>query len=64
MIMQATVCDAWIVERDFNSYLHLDERLGGDLLTAVDIHDFSQCIDACFLQEFKSKRLQYTWCNK
>ncbi|XP_074306084.1 uncharacterized protein LOC141641313 [Silene latifolia] len=55
---------AWMVGGDFNSLLHLNERIGGVEVTWYDITPMRQMVDQCELMELKSTGSFFTWNNK
>ncbi|XP_074297212.1 uncharacterized protein LOC141627913 [Silene latifolia] len=55
---------AWLVGGDFNSLMHLNERVGGTEVTWSDISPMRQMVDQCDLVELKSIGSFFTWNNK
>ncbi|XP_074278320.1 uncharacterized protein LOC141601913 [Silene latifolia] len=55
---------AWLVGGDFNSLMHLNERVGGSEVTWSDISPMRQMVDQCDLMELKSIGSFFTWNNK
>ncbi|XP_060183270.1 uncharacterized protein LOC132613259 [Lycium barbarum] len=49
---------------DFNSVLHVEDRIGGNQVTHTEIVDFEDCLDACGLVKMPSNGCNYTWTDK
>lgn len=56
--------DTWPVGRDFNSLLHIDDRIGGDNVSYNDLEDFRDCITTCSLRDLRYTGPKFTWSNK
>jgi len=41
----STYGETWLLVGDFNSMLHCDDRLGGNLITWSEVADFENCIE-------------------
>ncbi|KAH0692608.1 hypothetical protein KY285_019705 [Solanum tuberosum] len=53
----------WLVGGDFNTIVNESEKLGGLPVTQVETQDFTQCINACALNELKFRGSVFTWWN-
>ena len=47
--------DAWCILGDFNSVLHLGDRMGGTDIQDPEIRQFEGCIRACDIQEMQTR---------
>ncbi|KAJ8420991.1 hypothetical protein Cgig2_010630 [Carnegiea gigantea] len=59
-----TMEDAWCILGDFNSVLHLGDRIGGTDIQDAEVRQFEDCIRACDIQEMQSRRPYFSWTNK
>ncbi|XP_074288898.1 uncharacterized protein LOC141614042 [Silene latifolia] len=62
-LSRLVVMDPWIVLRDFNNVLHIDEKIGLPVRD-IEIIPFPNTIDNCGLQDMKCTGLFFTWNNK
>ncbi|XP_071723523.1 uncharacterized protein [Rutidosis leptorrhynchoides] len=53
----------WIVGRDFNELLQLDEKDGGSFRSSRQIEDFREATEFYGLRDLGFCGPQYTWCN-
>ncbi|XP_047263731.1 uncharacterized protein LOC124896240 [Capsicum annuum] len=56
-----TMKDPWIVLGDFNSILHLEDRIGENKVSYAEIEELQKCIDACKMMEMAGSGCKYTW---
>ncbi|XP_070013891.1 uncharacterized protein [Nicotiana sylvestris] len=61
---QAGCHKPWMVLRDFNPVLRMEDRIGGNQVTWVDVVDFHTYIRECELIEFPQLGNHYTWNDK
>ncbi|KAF9603379.1 hypothetical protein IFM89_035624 [Coptis chinensis] len=54
----------WLVLGDFNAYLSILEKCGGNRPTAAALNDFRDCISESQLMEIPNTGFVYTWWNK
>lgn len=54
----------WMVLGDFNSVLHLEDRIGRNPVTLFEVVDFSTCVEACGMNELPQYGNRYTWTDK
>ncbi|XP_060210448.1 uncharacterized protein LOC132637368 [Lycium barbarum] len=60
--MQSIAClKPWLLLGDFNSVLHMDDRLGGNPVTLPKVTDFQNCINTSGLLEVPHQGQKYTW---
>ncbi|XP_074277869.1 uncharacterized protein LOC141601480 [Silene latifolia] len=62
-LVRFVVVEPWIVLRDFNNVLHMDEKIGLPVKDTETI-PFQNTIDNCGLQDMKSTGSFFTWNNK
>ncbi|XP_074299347.1 uncharacterized protein LOC141630423 [Silene latifolia] len=55
---------AWMVCGDFNSLMHLDERVGGTTVSWNDVMPIRDMVAKCDLVELKTMGAFFTWNNK
>ncbi|XP_062080470.1 uncharacterized protein LOC133785236 [Humulus lupulus] len=55
--------DSWIVMGDFNDILSKEERIGARVRFKNSV-DFSNCVEACQLEDIKYSGNYFTWNNK
>lgn len=48
---------------DFNAILSVDDRFQGNPIFAVEIEDYTKCIQDCELQEIQAVGAHFTWTN-
>ena len=56
--------EPWDVIGDFNSVLHPNERIGGNLIEEGDIRDSALCLQRSELHKVKSIGVFFSWNNK
>ncbi|KAJ8531983.1 hypothetical protein K7X08_011906 [Anisodus acutangulus] len=56
--------ESWIILGDFNSVLHPEDRIGGNLVTLGEVVDFQKCLDDYVLEEMSNTGCQFTWNDK
>jgi len=56
--------EPWGVMGDFNSVLHPNERIGGNLIEEGDIRDSALCLQRSELHKVKSIGVFFSWNNK
>ncbi|XP_074283553.1 uncharacterized protein LOC141608100 [Silene latifolia] len=61
--LKATVNGPWLIMRDFNNVLYLDERIGSQV-TDSEVREFQNCVDVCGLYDMISTGAYFTWNNK
>ncbi|XP_074288831.1 uncharacterized protein LOC141613983 [Silene latifolia] len=61
--MNTLVNGSWVVMRDFNNVLSLNERLGSEV-TNYEIRDFQKCVAKCGLVDVPAQGAYVTWNNK
>ncbi|KAJ8429272.1 hypothetical protein Cgig2_000760 [Carnegiea gigantea] len=54
----------WFIGGDFNSLLALNERVGGDQVSYIEIEEFISCVDDYQLQELKYIGFNFTCSNQ
>ncbi|OIT18997.1 hypothetical protein A4A49_64742, partial [Nicotiana attenuata] len=54
----------WLVLGDFNSILHMEDRIGGNKVTINEVKEFQECIDKVGLTEFPNNGCRHTWNDK
>ncbi|RAL42418.1 hypothetical protein DM860_017598 [Cuscuta australis] len=54
---------AWCIMGDFNTVLHLDERIGGNPVSWEEIKEFQQCLSRCGLEDLPYEGPKFTWNN-
>ncbi|XP_074304837.1 uncharacterized protein LOC141639662 [Silene latifolia] len=55
--------DPWALAGDFNTVLHLDERLGGQTKDE-DMEAFVECVTECGMSDIQATGAFFTWTNK
>ncbi|XP_074299820.1 uncharacterized protein LOC141630990 [Silene latifolia] len=58
------VTSAWMVCGDFNSLMHLDERVGGTTVSWNEVMPMRDMVAKCDLVELKTMGALFTWNNK
>ncbi|XP_074290425.1 uncharacterized protein LOC141617144 [Silene latifolia] len=58
------VTSAWMVCGDFNSLMHLDERVGGTTVSWNEVMPMRDMVAKCDLVELKTMGAFFTWNNK
>ncbi|VFQ90921.1 unnamed protein product [Cuscuta campestris] len=53
----------WCVLGDFNTILHLDEKIGGTQVSREDLQDFQDCLNECGLEDLPYEGPKFTWTN-
>ncbi|XP_019233350.1 PREDICTED: uncharacterized protein LOC109213958 [Nicotiana attenuata] len=62
---QRVVCNSpWMVVGDFNSVLHMEDRIGGNPVSMPEVVDFITCVENCGLIELSQHGSRYTWNDK
>ncbi|KAJ8429362.1 LOW QUALITY PROTEIN: hypothetical protein Cgig2_033194 [Carnegiea gigantea] len=56
--------DAWCVLGDFNTVLHMGDRIGGTEIQPHEVKSFRECLNNSELQEIRSTGPYFTWTNK
>lgn len=54
---------SWLVVGDFNVITNEEEKLGGLLVTELEVRDFNHCINMYLLDDRGFKGRKYTWWN-
>ncbi|KAG5581460.1 hypothetical protein H5410_052087 [Solanum commersonii] len=54
----------WLVMGDFNSILHIEDRVVGSQVQEAELRDFKQCLLDTGLTELKNVGRNYTWTNE
>ncbi|XP_060182631.1 uncharacterized protein LOC132612418 [Lycium barbarum] len=55
---------AWMILGYFNSVLHSEDRIGGNVVTLSEVVDFQHCLDHCGFTELPRTGCNYTWHDK
>ncbi|KAK4721641.1 hypothetical protein R3W88_011874 [Solanum pinnatisectum] len=53
----------WLVMGDFNSILHVEDRIMGSQVQETELRDFKQCLLDTRLTKLKTVGRNYTWTN-
>ncbi|RAL38081.1 hypothetical protein DM860_000775 [Cuscuta australis] len=48
---------------DFNTVLHMDERIGGNPVSLEEIKEFQDCLTNCGLEDLPFEGPKMTWTN-
>ncbi|XP_070047273.1 uncharacterized protein [Nicotiana tomentosiformis] len=51
----------WMAVGDFNSVLNMEDRIGENPVSLIEVVEFSNCIKACGLLELPHQGNKYTW---
>ena len=56
--------ERWCILGDFNSVIHLGDRMGGTNIQDAKVRQFEECIRVCDIQEMQSRGSYFSWTNK
>ncbi|KAH0773570.1 hypothetical protein KY290_010707 [Solanum tuberosum] len=54
----------WLIMGDFNALLKMEDRLGGNPISLVEVADFQNCVERCGLLEMIQKGSRYSWSDR
>ncbi|VFR03127.1 unnamed protein product [Cuscuta campestris] len=62
-LQKSVTTSAWCVLGDFNTVLHLDERIGGNAVSREELQEFQDCLNHCGLDDLPFEGPKLTWTN-